>query len=201
VRLTQSGTMRQRPGARPLPFTAVEEIAVSDVEFRWDATFHHFPLVSLEIVDRYESGQGRLDGRLGGVLPVLSARGPDLDAGEAMRYLSELPWVPHALLANRHLVWRQVSQRQVEVSTAVRAGVVAVRFEFDAAGDIVGARADARPRKIGRFNVPTPWSGVFAAQHQIGRVRIPTRAEVRWELPEGPFVYWRGEITGIELLY
>jgi hypothetical protein len=33
----------------------------------------------------------------------------------------------------------------------------------------------------------------------IGGVRIPTRAEVRWELPDGAFTYWRGTVTSLEI--
>jgi hypothetical protein len=28
---------------------------------------------------------------------------------------------------------------------------------------------------------------------------VPTRGEVRWELPDGPFVYWRGAVTALEV--
>jgi hypothetical protein len=34
----------------------------------------------------------------------------------------------------------------------------------------------------------------------LGGVRMPTRVDVYWDLPEGRFVYWRAEITGAELL-
>jgi hypothetical protein len=30
-------------------------------------------------------------------------------------------------------------------------------------------------------------------------VRVPTRAEVRYELPEESFTYWRGTVTSLEL--
>ena len=29
--------------------------------------------------------------------------------------------------------------------------------------------------------------------------RLPTRAEVSWELPDGPFTYFRAQVTGLEL--
>lgn len=29
--------------------------------------------------------------------------------------------------------------------------------------------------------------------------RVPTRAEVRWDLPEGPFVYFRAQVTELAL--
>lgn len=33
----------------------------------------------------------------------------------------------------------------------------------------------------------------------LGGVRVPTTAEVGWDLPEGRFVYFRGRLTGLEL--
>ena len=32
----------------------------------------------------------------------------------------------------------------------------------------------------------------------LGGVRLPRDGEVRWELPEGPFTYWRGRVTSLE---
>jgi len=33
----------------------------------------------------------------------------------------------------------------------------------------------------------------------LGGVRVPTRAEVRWDLPDEPFVYFRGQLTELAL--
>jgi len=74
-----------------------------------------------------------------------------------------------------------------------------LRLELDAAGDIVGTWCDARPRSEGKTMVPTPWAGTYGDYAVVGGVRVPTRGEVRWELPDGPFVYWRGTITSLEL--
>jgi hypothetical protein len=41
---------------------------------------------------------------------------------------------------------------------------------------------------------------VFSDYAEVGGVRIPTRAEVHWELPDGPFTYWRGRVTALELV-
>ena len=117
-----------------------------------------------------------------------------------MRYLSELPWVPHALEANRQLEWREVDPLAVEVAARIGTRRIAVRLEFDAAGDIVGTFAAARPRREGKTSVPTPWGGRFSDYRELGGIRVPTRAEVRWELPDGPFTYWRGTITSLELV-
>jgi hypothetical protein len=124
--------------------------------------------------------------------------GPETAEGEAIRYLSELSWVPHAMLANRELEWSDIDARTVEVATNVGSARVAFRIEFDAAGDIVGGSAD-RPRTEGRKIVRRRWAGSFGDYAVVGGVRIPTHGEVRWELPDGPFTYWRGTITSLEL--
>jgi hypothetical protein len=52
----------------------------------------------------------------------------------------------------------------------------------------------------GKATVPRPWGGEFRDYDVVGGVRIPTHAEVRWQLPEGPFTYWRGTIASVELV-
>jgi hypothetical protein len=199
VRIAQAGTMRLRPGGRELRFTAVEEFAVAEVAFSWRARFSLLPLVSLRVVDGYAAGEGHLAARLFGLLPVMRARGREISEGEAYRYLAELPWVPHAMLANRRLEWRDVDAHAVEVATRVGSARPAVRLELDTAGDVVGAWCDARPYRVGRTSTPRPWAGTFGDHAVVGGVRIPRRAEVRWELADGPFTYWRGAVTALEI--
>jgi len=198
VRITQAGEMWLKPGGRALRFEAVEEFAVDEVAFSWRARFPIVPLVSLRVLDRYAAGEGQLEARLFG-LPLMRARGQATAEGEAMRYLAELPWVPQAMAVNRQLEWRELDLRTVEVATRVGLARVAVRLEFNAEGDIVGASTDARPRPEGKTIVPRPWGGVFAGYAVFGRIRVPRQAEVRWDLPEGSFTYWRGAVTSLEL--
>jgi hypothetical protein len=188
--------MQQSPG-RWLAFHASEEMAVDRVEFEWRARFPIGPLGSLHIRDWYSTGEGGLEGRLWGFLPVLRGRGPAFARGEAMRYLSELPWVPHAILGNRELIWRGLDDTSAEVATSVDGTQAAVRLHFDATGDIVAASADNRPRMVGRTTIGTPWSGRFGGYSELGGIRVPTTAEVAWGLPDGPSTYFRGRITGL----
>jgi hypothetical protein len=178
-------------------FTAVEEFAVERIGFAWQARFPLIPLVAMKVVDEYADGNGQLVARLLGI-PVMRQRGPETAVGEALRYLAELPWVPQAIAVNRELRWRELDGREIEVATTVAGQQVAVRFEFDASGDIVRASTDARPRPVGKTFVATPWGGTFGGYEVVAETRIPTRAEVRWDLPEGPFVYWRGRVTSLE---
>ena len=198
VRLSQQGEMWRSPGARSMRFSAVERLAVDRTAFSWQARFPALGPLGIRVTDAYDGEQGTLAVSVLG-LPVQRLGGAELSAGEALRYLAELPWVPYAMVCNHGLAWRPVDARRVEVRAASGDPRAVVEFEFDAAGDIVGTLAPARPRQVGERWVPTPWEGSFSAYRTLGGVRIPTSAEVRWLLPEGPFVYWRGEVTGLEL--
>lgn len=195
-RISQHGDMWRRRGAKPRHFTALESFHVDDVAFRWQARFPLGPLVTLRIDDGYRDGAGWMRGSVARV-PFLHARDDDVAFGEALRYLAEIPWVPHAVLANRGLGWRQLDDRRVEVSTTVGTRRAAVVLEFDALADIVRVHVDERPRT---GDSPRPWTGYFTDYASFAGARIPRTAEVRWELPTGPFTYWHGHVTTFDLL-
>lgn len=190
--------MQLKPG-RWLSFEATQEVRVDRVEFAWRARFSLAPLLSIRVRDWYRDGEGALEGRLLGLIHVARAAGPATARSEAMRYLAELPWCPHAILGNGELEWRALEPNAVEVATRVGSAEAAVSLRFDEAGDIVGAFAPDRPRQEGTQFVERPWSGAFGDYRELGGVRVPTRAEVAWELPDGRFTYFRGLVTGLEL--
>lgn len=117
VRLAQGGEMWQKPGGRALSFTAVEELAIGEVAFSRRAV----PRRSAPLAARprlVPVGRGGARGAVLG-LPVLRSRGPEVTESEAMRYLAELPWLPHAMAANQELEWRELDDATVEVATVV----------------------------------------------------------------------------------
>ena len=155
MRIRQRGRMWTRPGGRPLGFVAVPEIDAGRVAFRWRARFGPAPLRPLAVVNACDGGDGYLEGRIAGVR-AFRLEGPDVARGEAMRYLAELAWIPHALRANATLDWAELSAWEAEVATATRGGRAAVRLRFDGTGDLLGASAPDRPRAEGGGAVPDP---------------------------------------------
>ena len=180
-------------------FTATERFAVDRVAFSWQARFRIAPLVSLSVSDGYMSGRGALKVRLIGI-PFQNESGPDVDLGEAYRYVAELPWVPHAIRDNHALDWQQIDERSVVVSAPVGQRRVNLTVDFDPDGDVEGCVAAARPRTQGGHSVPTAWGGLFSDYAEFDGIRMPSRGEVYWDRPQGRFTYWRGEITSARAL-
>jgi hypothetical protein len=196
VRIGQSGEMILKPGAAPRRFTALEEFAVDRAAFAWRAKFPIVGPLALRVTDSYDGREGLLEVRAVG-LPLQRKRGPELARGEAFRYLAEIAWVPHAILKNPQLEWHELDQQTIEVATIVDGDRIAVRLVFNEDGEIKLTVAD-RPR-MEAGNAITRWIGEYGDYRELGGVLVPTRGEVRWELPEGPFTYWRGTLTSLGL--
>jgi hypothetical protein len=194
VRVAQVGEMLLKPGARPLRFKAVEEFSVDTVAFTWRARFPLIGPIALRVTDRYQPPEGLLEVRLLGI-PVRRQRGADVARGEAFRYLAELPWAPHAITANQQLNWKKLDERTCEVSTRVADEEVAVRLIFDGPHVI---RTEAERPGLESGGTLTRWVGEYGDYAVFDGIRAPTRAAVRWELPDGPFTYWRGTITAMQ---
>jgi hypothetical protein len=195
VRLQQRGTIRLKPGGRWCPFQAEQVIQAGSVYFRWEARVSIAPLVKVQVVDAYEAGSGLLDVRLWKRFRLATAAGPEIDAGERLRYMSELPWCPYAYRDNRDLTIRAVDESHLSVS----GGNEELRLTVDAAGDVVEVFAAARPRLVGEEYVSSPWGATFSRHERLAGLRVPTKASVSWHLEDGPFEYFRGEIVDLQL--
>jgi len=200
VRLQQSGELRLKPQGRWVRFTARQESFVHELAFTWQALVRMLPLFPIQVRDRHAAGQGTGEVRLLGLLRVARETGPHVSEGSALRYLAELPWLPHAMLANRRLEWGEVDAGTVEVATQLGARRPSVQLHFDDAGNIVRVWTGARPHKEDGDYVPRPWGGTYSDYEVLGGVRIPTRGEVSWDLPEGRFTWFRGEVTSLKTL-
>ena len=192
--LAQVGEMRLGPDRPWFAFSAEQRIEAERTGFVWHARCQLAPLLTGVVEDAYEDGQGRLDAKIWGVLPVAHGRGLHIDRGEAQRYLAELAWCPPALLRNRHLQFETLDEQRVRVWVGDRA--TSVDLEFDGGGDITGVYTAARPRERG---VTQAWRGRFFDYRDFGELRAPAKAEVAWETAQGPFTYFRCELNWLRL--
>lgn len=201
VRFLQAAEMQLRPGQAWQRIDARQSIATGAPAFVWQARQPWGPVSKFQVLDAYAEGRGQLVVRLLGLLRIVRAIGPDIDRGEAMRYLAELPWAPDAILGNPEISWRQIDDTRAEATLQGAGWQASVAFRFDADGDIVEAFAPDRPATgaDGRATL-LPWRGTFSDYRRIGPRRIPARAEVGYVYPEGYRAYFRGSITEYSVL-
>lgn len=190
----QTAQMRLSPDQAFFDVDASQLSGTRTPAFVWEATAKVATIVPMRVVDSYVRGHGFLEVKVAGGITMAHETGPENDLGEMMRFLSELPWNPDAILGAHGLSWQHIDDRTVEVSAKTDGGVAKVRHIFDANGDIVCIEADDRPYLVDGKSQPTRWVGRFRDYAIYGPYRVPRYGEVAWDVPEGEFVYFRGTV-------
>jgi len=194
VHLRQTGDMWLKPGAKPLPFTAHQTVAIDEIGFLWQARFRMAGL-PVQIVEHLADGEAGLEGRLFDLLPVAGAVGDDIAfRGEAMRYMAELLWAPDAILFNRQLEWRVLDAHVLTVATGTGARRCEIRLTLDRSGLPAWLEADDRPFLTKGQRIPTAWFGRCGDYRTIAGRHIPMWGQAGWRLDGSDYVYWRGRI-------
>jgi hypothetical protein len=196
VRLKQRGAMRRGEGQGWIPLVAEQYFTADPPAFLWHGTLHLAPLVSLSGTDTYADGHGTMVIRALSVLPLGTARGPETDQGELVRYLGEIAWFPTAALAP-DIRWEAIDVHSAQ-ATMTQPGVHAtVTYHVDDDGRCTHLTAQ-RYREERKRQVLRPWIARWDNYREINGLCIPTTFEVSWTLEAGEFRYIHGEVTEIE---
>jgi hypothetical protein len=199
VRLTQEGQFNMGEAkAKWSRFTASQLVIARRPGFDWDARIDTAPGVKAFVHDAYVAGEGILHVELLGLVTLADVRGtPHAAQGELMRFLAEAAWYPSALLPSQGVRWDPIDDTSARATLVDGSTAVSLDFSFDTEGLISGVRAAARHRLVAGTLVATPWRGRFWRYELRDGMRIPLEGEIAWELPEGPWPYWRGRTTKI----
>ena len=197
IKTTERGEMRTSPGARWIAFTSEQVIESRWSSFRWQARYHGGSMGMVAVTDAYEEGHGRVVVKLGGVIPVQRVLGPEADRGELQRYLASIILCPPILLNHGSLDWTAVSPLTLRVRDRADPTGAAGDLEISEEGKPLVFRAD-RPRAVGKGTVLTGWSAIGSEFRDWEGLRLPSRIEAVWNLAEGPFTYYRSEVTSFK---
>ena len=199
IRITERGEMRASQEARWISFTAEQVIEARRSSSRWEARYQGGRMGLIAVTDAYEEGHGRLVVKLGGVIPVQSMRGPEVDKGELQRYFASILICPPILLNLATLDWTAAGPLALRVRDRADPTGATLDLDLSADGRPLGCRGD-RPRAIGKKTVLTPWSGGCAEFKEWEGLRVAAQLEASWHLPEGPFSYYRSEVVSFKVV-
>lgn len=196
--IRHKGQFRPDPARRDWwTFDSVQHFDARPPGFVWDARMDMAPGVKVFVRDALIGEEGSVLARLAGIFPVAQSRGAgDLGAASLQRWLAETAWFPTALLPGQSVTWTAIDDSTARASTGAGNTTVSLDFHFGADSLVSYIDTDARARLVKGVSVGTPWRGTWTAWDWYEGMRIPTRGEVEWELPAGPFPYWRGTLEG-----
>ena len=182
VRLSMQGSIRLRPDGAALPMKA-EQVLAPPHGFVWTAVAGTWRMW-FRGFDRYGKGKGAMRWWLYGVLPVVSASGPDITRSAAGRLGGEAVFVPALLLPATGAFWEAVDDDTARVTLSVGSEPVSSTLAVAGDGRLSSVtlrrwRSDGEEAGYDRFVVDR-----FGAERTIDGVTLPTRFRAGWRLGE-----------------
>jgi hypothetical protein len=195
VRLRMRGQLRL---GRWLPFRA-EQVLAPHRGFYWAARVAG----AVGGFDRYLNGQGELQWKLLGLLPVVQAQGPDVARSAVGRAAGEAMWIPTALLPRFGVQWAAADDRHVTASLGLDGVWVDLHYALEADGRISSVVFDrwGDPDRTGSWNWHR-FGGEVTGYRTFGAVTVPSAGRIGWyygtdRWSQGEF--FRFQLTALEL--
>ena len=196
VRLEQEGTMYLGPKQGLVPLQAEEHYTVQPPGFVWDATIHRSPMPIARGRDMYAGGEGRMLIKAGSLFTVVDDKGPEMDQGSMMRYLSEMIWFPTAFLDD-NISFEPIDENSARVRLTDGGKSVSATMYFDEEGKLTDFVAKRYRTVEGGYDLET-WSAPVYEYGELAGLKLPLRGGAVWKLPEGDLKYADITITHLE---
>lgn len=199
VQLTQTGQMMTKPGGNRMTFKARQSITNDPPAFIWKARIFPSPLLFISGTDTYEQGRGNMLIKIYGILPVVNAKGSEIDQGAMLRWLAEICWCPSSALSE-HIHWEQLDTLSAKATISYGGITDSGVFYFAPNGDLICFETN-RYYMTGRKK-PSLEKWIVktkpGAYREFEGIRIPYKSEVTWKLKEGDFTWLEMEITHVD---
>lgn len=194
VRLQMHGQIKLNQ--KWLPFEA-EQVIRWDRGLIWQAKTRMGP-ISIRGSDRFIDGQGAMRWKLLGVVPVMTANGPDISRSAAARLEIESIWVPSVHLLTR-AEWRAGEEAHPRVKVVVEGDEAEIDLAIDERGRLLATEMRRWGNPDGGEFESHPFGAIALEESTFEGYTIPTKLRVGWFFgserfePEGEF--WRATIT------
>ena len=196
VALSQSGALES--GERWLDFRSEATYRPRPLAFEWRARLKVMFGIWVIATDGHADGEGWGGAKLWGLKSIGGTSGPEVLATQLIRNITELVWLPDLALADPALRWETVDDESFEVTADAADREVRVRFDLDAAGDVVRASSPARPYDASGGFEDAPWRYDLSEHGLIDGVRVPAAVVATYDLPDEPWEYLRAQVTSME---
>lgn len=147
----------------------------------------------LRVHDVYRDGQGSLNARLLGLIPVANDAGPELDIGELVTFLNDAIMGGPDLLLGPETTWRAVDANRFDVTLTNRGHRVTARVTLDERGAPTDFSTTDRyfidTTQPDRPPARTRWSTPVAGWTTVEGRSVSLGGKATWHFPEGPFTY------------
>lgn len=144
--------------------------------------------------DKYVADKGSLIVNVLSLVEVVNTEGSNVNQGELLRWLGESVWFPTNLLPSEQLNWSPIDENAARLSLEYDNLSLDYLVSFNDLGEITQMETQ---RYISEDTLET-WVGEVFDYRTINGVKVPTRIQATWKLPEGDYTYANFRLKQIE---
>jgi hypothetical protein len=174
VRLRMHGEIKLK---RWLRFTAEQSITAPG-EMIWRATvrMHGLPIRGF---DRLMNNEGAMRWKLLGIIPMMTASGPDITRSAIGRVAAESVWLP-SMLCGDGARWTGSDSRHPHATLSIQGQATELTLTIDNSGALSAVQLSRWGNPGGGEFHYASFGGVVEEQGTFGGYTIPTRLRVGW---------------------
>jgi len=198
VRLKQVGEFRMKENQPWMSIKAEQYFTTEDPAFIWRVKLAVAPFIWIEGRDMYYQGKGNMLIKLLSTITVADATGKEMDISSLIRFLSEIPWFPTALLSSDYIEWKEIDSNSAQAVIKDNGYTASGIFTFNEKGEIIKFVTNDRYMEVDGKYFKEQWGGYYRNYQEIEGMKIPTEGEVEWNLSERDLQYAKLKITDIQ---
>ncbi|MGY1808311.1 DUF6544 family protein [Blastococcus sp. SYSU D00669] len=189
-----TGTFRLRPDGGWLPFEAWQYNTASTIARIWTMRMDVAGVVPMFGVDSYLHGQGRMRGKVLGLVPVADGAGPEFDAGELVTWLDDAVLLAPTMLLARAVRWSPVDDERFDVALTDAGRTVTARVTVDDRDRVADVATEDRWADLPGGPTRARWTTPVRGWTEIGDRLVPHGGGAVWHLSGGPYEYARATV-------
>ena len=166
--------------------------------FLMDASMYGLPVQSFH---RFADGHASFEVRIAGLVPIVDARGAELDRAETVTLFNDMCLLAPTTLLSPEVTYEAIDAHDVLARFSHGGRTISARLTFGDDGLLRNFVSDDRLRssRDGSRFTPERFSTPIHETRAFGPVRLMARADARWHPPEGELVY--GEFELLEITF
>jgi len=198
VRLKQIGEFRMKENQGWMPIKAEQYFTTENPAFIWQVKLTMASFIWIEGRDMYYKCKGNMLIKLLSIITVADAKGSEMDISSLIRFLSEAPWFPTALLPSDYIEWKEIDSNSAQVVIKDNGYTASGIFTFNEKGEIIKFVTNDRYMEVDGKYFKEQWGGYYRNYQEVDGMKIPIEAEVEWNLSDRDLQYVKLKITDIQ---
>ena len=197
------GRIRSGPDKPWMTFTGRQLNTYGDIPqrlFYLEATMSGLPVTVFHV---FNDQGATMRGKVVSLVPILDAKGPEMDRGETVTLFNDLVVFAPAALVDAPVQWTELRPTRVRATYTRADQTVTADLFFDATGDLVDFISHDRSRASsdGTSFTRLPWNTPITGYTSLHGHRVAVQGTAMWDAPapEGHFSYI--EFTVDDLAY